>query len=150
MFPNATVSEYGTYKPGKDKDVVRAIMAEIFARGPVAAEVNAKPLHAYQGGVYSDETASTDTTHIVSIVGWGMGEAGQQHWIVRNSWGTYWGEMGFFRIELGKNLLGIESGIAWATPGNFTVQNYPCYENGKNCGPTTQQYVDPSLAIASK
>lgn len=44
--------------------------------------------------------------------------------------------MGYFRIELGKNLLGIEHRIAWATPGQYTVQNnFPCAENGKNCGP---------------
>jgi hypothetical protein len=33
----------------------------------------------------------------------------------------YWGEMGHMRLEMGKNLLGIESDIAWATPGEFTV-----------------------------
>ena len=47
------------------------------------------------------------------------------------------------RLELGKNLLGIEGEVAWATPGSFTVHNYPCYENGENCV-EHQQYVDPS------
>jgi cathepsin X len=32
------------------------------------------------------------------------------YWIVRNSWGTWWGENGWFRIIMGKNNLGIESG----------------------------------------
>jgi hypothetical protein len=52
--------------------------------------------------------------------------------------------MGFFRISAGKNLLGIEQKIAWATPGQFTEVNYPCSESGKNCGPTTHFYQDPS------
>jgi hypothetical protein len=56
-----------------------------------------------------------------------------------------WGEMGFFRISAGKNLLGIEHKIAWATPGQFTTINYPCSESGDNCGPTTHFYQDPSI-----
>jgi hypothetical protein len=51
--------------------------------------------------------------------------------------------MGFFRIAIGRNIIGIETKIIWATPGTFTTVNYHCYEDGKNCGPTTQKYVDP-------
>ena len=31
------------------------------------------------------------------------------YWVVRNSWGEWWGEGGWFRIERGTNALGIES-----------------------------------------
>ena len=61
-----------------------------------------------------------------------------------HSWGQYWGEMGYFRIKLGSNILGIEQKITWATPGSYTVKNYPCSADGKNCRPTSQFYVDPS------
>jgi hypothetical protein len=62
---------------------------------------------------------------------------------------TDWGEMGFFRIVMGKNALGIESEIAWATLGSFTVTNFPCNEDGSNCqsgGSNYQAFVykDPS------
>ena len=55
-------------------------------------------------------------------------------------------EMGFFRILAGHNSLGIEMEVAWATPGAFTVHNFPCYEDGANCV-TTQHYEDPSRAV---
>lgn len=55
--------------------------------------------------------------------------------------------MGFFRIIMGMNSLGIESEIAWATPGEFTVQNFPCDEDGKNCNGGSQSNVDPSSNI---
>lgn len=60
-----------------------------------------------------------------------------------HSWGQYWGEMGYMRLEMGKNLLGIEGEIAWVTPDSFTVNNFPCYENGANCV-NHETYVDPS------
>jgi cathepsin X len=129
-FPNATVAEYGTVAEGD----VDAIMSEIYTRGPVAATINAEPIVDYTGGVFTDNDAPKFTNHIVSIVGWGMDEeSGKKHWIVRNSWGHYWGEMGFVRVEMGSNLLGLEGEVAWAVPGSWTEVNFPCSENGDNC-----------------
>lgn len=149
IFPNATVDEYGTYSILKDmSSVASKVKAEIYARGPVAAGVNAEPIVEYEGGIVNNTHFwNMMVNHIVAIVGWGLDkETGQEYWIVRNSWGQYWGEGGYFRIVLGKNALGIESTIAWATPGAFTVENFPCNENGDNCNESvrTQHYRDPS------
>eukprot|EP00545_Synedropsis_sp_CCMP1620_P013925 CAMPEP_0119007708 /NCGR_PEP_ID=MMETSP1176-20130426/3188_1 /TAXON_ID=265551 /ORGANISM="Synedropsis recta cf, Strain CCMP1620" /LENGTH=342 /DNA_ID=CAMNT_0006959907 /DNA_START=15 /DNA_END=1043 /DNA_ORIENTATION=+ len=146
-FPNATIAEYGSYSVF-ESDKTHKIMAEIYARGPVAAGVNAEPLVNYKGGIVQDEHFwHKMVNHVVSIVGWGTDEeTGLLFWIVRNSWGQYWGELGYFRLEAGKNCLGIESEVVWATPKTFTVNNYPCDENGNSCqsGVHTQYYVDPS------
>jgi hypothetical protein len=63
--------------------------------------------------------------------------------------GTVLGGMGYFRILMGQNILGIESKILWAVPGYFTVMNYPCFEDGNNCGPVTEEYMDPFHNVAS-
>ena len=58
-------------------------------------------------------------------------------------------EMGYFRILAGHNSLGIEMEVGWATPGQFTVHNFPCYEDGGNCvdKPRMQVYEDPSKNV---
>jgi len=146
-YPIATVAEYGKY--GRfTLNKVHKIKAEIFVRGPVAAGVNAEPLVDYKGGIVTDKKLLHRlVNHVVSIVGWGK-ENGTEFWIVRNSWGEYWGELGFFRIETGHDCLGIESEVVWATPGSWTVENKACYEDGSNCGPGVELYEDPSKNLA--
>lgn len=144
-FPNATISEYGVYR-----NEPFAMMAEIYVRGPIKASVDATFLRNYTGGVLWDspEYHSGHHNHGVAIVGWGYDEdRGAQYWLVRNSWGVYWGEMGFFRVELGKNVIMIESNVAWATPRTFSLTNVPCSAEGE-CF-VHQDYVDPSKDIAA-
>jgi len=159
FFPNATVAEHGTYNL-LSFNRVHKIKAEIYSRGPVSAGINANPLVDYKGGVIkTGGLKDMLVDHIVSIVGWGVDEEGDEYWIIRNSWGQYWGELGFVRVLTGSNMLGIESAVAWATPGQFTVaNNFPCGEGGAGCGGEegdtngphrTQLYVDPSDDVAA-
>lgn len=129
FYPNVTISEYGSYGILSTPEKIKA---EIYARGPVAAGVNAEEILEYTGGVVNKPNADKGVNHIVSIVGWAA-EGNNQHWVVRNSWGEYWGERGFFRIAMGGNQLGIEDNIAWANPKQWTESNTPCYEDGSNC-----------------
>lgn len=48
----------------------------------------------------------------MEVVGWGE-EDGVKFWQIRNSWGTFWGDMGFFKLERGKDALFIENGDCW-------------------------------------
>jgi hypothetical protein len=70
--------------------------------------------HSYTGGVLKITgclAALSTTNHAVVIVGYGFDtKTGLQYWKVRNSWGINWGEQGYFRIQLGVNMCGIESG----------------------------------------
>ena len=107
---------------------------EIMARGPIACGVAADPLVDYTGGIFSDDSATRSIDHIVSVTGWGYDPvSGKQYWNMRNSWGEYWGELGYARIELGKNILALEADCSWAVPGSFTETNFPCYEDASNC-----------------
>jgi len=107
------VSEFGDL-PTLD---INAMMAEIYTRGPIVCSMYAhsEQFENYTGGIITDPTVYNETTHDISLVGWGE-EDGTPYWIGRNSFGTLWGEMGWFRIEQGTNCLLIESSCSWATP----------------------------------
>jgi hypothetical protein len=58
--------------------------------------------------------------------------------------------MGYYRVKMGSDQLGMESGCAWATPGAFTEldSSFACYEDGSNCVKHTE-YADPALKHAA-
>jgi cathepsin X len=126
-FPNATITEFGQVS-GADN-----MAAEIFARGPITCGIDASPILSYDGhSVISEPGSGID--HVVSVVGWNHDDASNKdYWIVRNSWGEFWGDMGYIYVEKGHNALQLESQCAWAVPGSFTTKNFPCNEGGENC-----------------
>ena len=128
QYPNATIASYGAVK-GSDN-----MKAEIYKNGPIACGINAEQIVEYTGGVLDEPHALKMINHIISIVGWGYDATiDKQYWIIRNSWGSYWGELGFMKLVLGENQLGIEKTCAFAIPGDWTTHNVPCYEDGSNC-----------------
>lgn len=127
-YPNATISSYGAVKGSDD------MMAEIYKNGPIACGINAEEIVDYTGGVLDLPRQLKTVNHIISVIGWGYSEEiGKQYWVIRNSWGSYWGELGFMRLVLGENQLGIEKTCAFAIPETWTIHNVPCYEDGSNC-----------------
>lgn len=88
-----------------------AIKSAILTHGPVDAAVYVtSAFDAYDGGVFEDGLttcpdtygqgcAYTPTNHAIALVGWDDGDADTPgHFILRNSWGTGWGEDGYMRI----------------------------------------------------
>ena len=115
-FINGTkyfVSEYGSVTGEED------MMAEIYARGPIACSLYAHSpaFMGYTGGIIQDNTKYNGTTHVVAITGWGVSDGGVKYWVGRNSFGTPWGEEGWFYLQRGINCLNIEQHeCSWAVP----------------------------------
>ena len=104
---------------------VDAMKAEIAARGPIACLMyaHADAFEDYAGGVITDATRYDGITHVVTVVGWATDPAsGLEAWIVRNSFGTQWGELGYYRQKVGDDIYNMESSMcAWATPDDESV-----------------------------
>lgn len=71
--------------------------------GPLVTTMDASFLYYYVSGIFDpavfDNYACTATNHAVNIVGAGIDtDTGKIYYIVRNSWGTGWGEAGYFRV----------------------------------------------------
>jgi len=127
QYPNASIADYGQIS-GQD-----SMQKEIFKNGPIACGIDAGPILNYTSGIAT--MAGENVDHVISVVGWGNDATDGQYWIVRNSWGEYWGEMGYIRVKFGS--LHVEDQCAWATLQDYTApernNQVHCYEGGSNC-----------------
>lgn len=81
---------------------------ELAAHGPISCGICAtEEFDKYTGGIYSEKN-SCGINHEISVVGYGVSDDGTEYWIGRNSWGTYWGEYGFFYMQMHTDNLQIE------------------------------------------
>lgn len=89
------------------------MMIALVRHGPLITFVNAVNFQNYVSGVYDATSAQCNPknlNHLVVIVGYGRDAAsGKNYWLVKNSYGTSWGENGYMRIKRGSNVCGIES-----------------------------------------
>jgi len=73
--------------------------------GPLSICVDAEPWQDYTGGVMMASDCSNSLDHCVQLVGYDMTQS-TPFWIVRNSWGTDWGENGYIRLQYGQDTCG--------------------------------------------
>jgi len=110
------VSSYGKLKG------VKEMKREILKRGPITCTVHkSMALINYEEGIIRDSNNKV-LNHEVSVVGWNADSKGQEYWIIRNSWGTYWGDYGFANIAFGS--LGIEESCSWGAVEERNVRRY--------------------------
>jgi C1A family cysteine protease len=63
----------------------------------IAIEADTKYFQSYSGGILTSSSCGTSLDHGVLIVGYGE-DSGQKFWLVKNSWGTTWGDKGYVKI----------------------------------------------------
>ena len=91
--------------------------AEITANGPISCGIHVTDaFEYYTGGVYSEHVRFPLINHEISVTGFGVEADGTPFWWGRNSWGTYWGIGGFFKMAMGGDGLGIENDCVAGIP----------------------------------
>ena len=91
-------------------------------RGPVCAVIHVyDDFFAYSTGVYRHVSGNHAGYHCIEVIGYSDAE---QCWIAKNSWGTGWGDGGFFRIGYGE--CGIDETSTDRDPDG-SVNRFPMY-----------------------
>ena len=81
----------------------------VMSTGPLSICIDASDWSTYQGGIVS--ACGTEVNHCVQVVGI---DTQNGYWIVRNSWGTTWGEGGYIYLKTGQNTCVIDNDPTYA------------------------------------
>lgn len=100
---NDKVTNWDYVDTGSNIPKIEAIKEALILHGPLWVGVDAtNSFINYKSGIYNANDGR-NLNHAVNLVGWD--DAGG-YWIMRNSWGTSWGEKGYMRIKYGSNSIG--------------------------------------------
>ncbi|XP_026120188.1 cathepsin O-like [Carassius auratus] len=102
------VRNYSAYDFSGHEEVMMSVLVE---SGPLVVIVDAISWQDYLGGIIQHHCSSHNANHAVLITGYDTtGEV--PYWIVRNSWGTSWGDDGYAYIKIGNDMCGIADNVA--------------------------------------
>jgi KDEL-tailed cysteine endopeptidase len=90
----AHMSSCSDVKPNDQLSLKAAVAQQPVA---VAIEADTRYFQSYSGGILDSSSCGTTLDHGVLTVGYGE-ENGQKYWLVKNSWGTTWGDKGYVKI----------------------------------------------------
>jgi len=91
-----------------------ALEDAVASKGPVSVAINVvSDFQFYSSGIYNGACSSSASALNHGVVVVGFENSGSAYWIVRNSWGTSWGEKGYIRMTKGKNICGIADAASY-------------------------------------
>jgi len=82
-------------------------------QSPLAICCDASQWQNYNGGILQGSQCGDDVDHEIQLTGYNSAQGG--YWIVRNSWGSSWGENGFIYLQYGANTCDMTSEVSMAT-----------------------------------
>lgn len=100
--------KYGSYNITQGDEIEMA--ERMYNAGPISISYQViNGFKDYKSGVYSAQNCGTTTqqvNHAVLATGFGT-EDGKKYWNVKNSWGSNWGNQGYFKIQRDVNMCAV-------------------------------------------
>lgn len=109
-WSHVQVEDYRVLMHETNRKAEQELESILHTYGPVTVGIDSSTMDDYTGGVFKADMCSTDIDHAVAVVGYS-----KNFWIIKNSWGPYWGEDGYLKLEKGKNACGIAEYIVYVT-----------------------------------
>ncbi|KAG9147605.1 hypothetical protein Leryth_007403 [Lithospermum erythrorhizon] len=90
-----TITGYEDVPANSESALLQAVANQPIS---VAIDAGGQDFKFYKSGVFMGE-CGTQLNHGVTLVGYGETSDGTKYWLVKNSWGTSWGEDGYIRMQ---------------------------------------------------
>jgi len=90
------------------------MVTKLYANGPLSVCVDASNWSSYTGGIYPASSCGKSLDHCVEAEGYNIA-GNSPYWIIRNSWGTSWGQSGYMNLQYGKDACGVAQEVTQVT-----------------------------------
>lgn len=101
--PNVTVHGITRISRGDENDLQTALALH----GPISVAIDARheSFYSYEEGIWHEPNCSHEANAFFSVllIGYGTDEFERDYWILKNFFGTNWGERGYFRMSRNQN-----------------------------------------------
>ncbi|VDN01149.1 unnamed protein product [Thelazia callipaeda] len=112
LYSKATASGIVRLPYGDEKKLAEAVATV----GPISVGIDASGISTYKSGVYAPKHCSHRPNHAVLIVGYDGTKKRIPYWLIKNSWGTSWGDNGYMKlIRNNHNTCGVATMAVYAT-----------------------------------
>jgi C1A family cysteine protease len=117
---------------------INVIKEALYSYGPLVTTMDVySDFFYYSSGIYHHTSGAYQGGHAILLIGF---DDGNQYFVAKNSWGTSWGESGYFRISYSE----VSSAVRF---GTYTIAYFPFLQT--NSAPTLGTLTPSSITSAT-